>query len=103
MIRIQQGSTSNSAKVLYPTFVYKGNNITVYLEQSILIFLRNQRLLDKLNELELRISFSYKIWEISEKPPLKQMSELGTVSPTLFSKKGSFVEDGINQVTCRIF
>lgn len=74
----------------------------MYLDQSILSFLRNQGLLDKLNELELRISFSHKIWEISEKPPLKQMSELGTVSPTLCRKKGSLVEDGINQVTCRL-
>ncbi|HEY9905101.1 MAG TPA: hypothetical protein V6D43_22185 [Candidatus Sericytochromatia bacterium] len=102
MIKIQPGSTSNSVKVLYPTFVYKGNSITVYLDKSILDFLRNKGLLDKLNTLELRISFTHKNWEISENPPLKEMSEVGTVSPTVFSKKGSLVEDGTNQVTCRL-
>ncbi len=103
MIRIQQESTSNKAKVLYPTFEYKGKTLTVYLDKSILGFLKKNSLLDKLNNLELHIIFSHKIWEISEKPPLKQMSEVGTVSPIVFSKQGSLVEEGTNQVTCRLF
>jgi hypothetical protein len=98
MIQVEK-IKNNKAKVIHPNFEYKGNTVTVYLDQSVLNFLDKQGLLEKLNDLNLEISFPHKVWEFSEEPPLKSMNDV-TIASILFSKRGSFVEECTNEVIC---
>lgn len=97
MIQIER-IRNHKAQVIYPVFEYQGNSVTVYWDQSVINFLDKQGLLGKLNNFDLQISFPHKVWEISEEPP-KTLNNVAIAS-IVFSKRGSFVEEGTNEVTC---